>query len=238
MEQNKTGKYLKYAIGEIVLVMIGILLALQVNNWNSNRIEQETITNYYERIVIELDEEIVKANLRKKDIDTLIVMNRRALNILNSKNIDSLNTLKTLLGATATNWTEQYSFPITNEFINQDYLAKIKNDSLKMTFKIFSGFLEYVEQINEVNNVQYQNTIEPFFIKNINYSQTALKKYRNDLIQGGPKTDLELLFDNLEIWNIITFKLELLNIESEVSYSAIYIFESHKSMIKNELNKK
>jgi len=46
MENNKTGKpawpvgrYLKYAIGEIILVMIGILLALQVNNWNQNRIE-------------------------------------------------------------------------------------------------------------------------------------------------------------------------------------------------------
>jgi hypothetical protein len=37
MVQNKTGKYFKYAIGEIVLVMIGILLALQVNNWNQQR---------------------------------------------------------------------------------------------------------------------------------------------------------------------------------------------------------
>ena len=38
MEKNKTGKYLKYAIGEIILVMIGILLALQVNNWNEDRL--------------------------------------------------------------------------------------------------------------------------------------------------------------------------------------------------------
>lgn len=38
--ENKTSKYFKYAIGEIILVMIGILLALQVNNWNQNRIEQ------------------------------------------------------------------------------------------------------------------------------------------------------------------------------------------------------
>ena len=36
MGENKTGKYLKYAIGEIVLVMIGILLALQINNWNED----------------------------------------------------------------------------------------------------------------------------------------------------------------------------------------------------------
>ena len=38
--ENKTGKYFKYAIGEIVLVVIGILIALQINNWNQGRIEQ------------------------------------------------------------------------------------------------------------------------------------------------------------------------------------------------------
>jgi len=37
MEKNKTGKYLKYAIGEIILVVFGILIALQINNWNENR---------------------------------------------------------------------------------------------------------------------------------------------------------------------------------------------------------
>ena len=39
MSENKTSKYFKYAIGEIILVMIGILLALQVNNWNNQRLE-------------------------------------------------------------------------------------------------------------------------------------------------------------------------------------------------------
>ena len=37
MEKNKTGKYFKYAIGEIVLVVIGILIALSINNWNEER---------------------------------------------------------------------------------------------------------------------------------------------------------------------------------------------------------
>ena len=35
--ENKTGKYLKYAIGEILLVVIGILIALQINNWNTKK---------------------------------------------------------------------------------------------------------------------------------------------------------------------------------------------------------
>ena len=43
--ENKTGKYLKYAIGEIVLVVIGILIALQVNNWNENRKTEIKIKN-------------------------------------------------------------------------------------------------------------------------------------------------------------------------------------------------
>ena len=36
-DQNKFIQYSRYAIGEIILVMIGILLALQVNNWNNNK---------------------------------------------------------------------------------------------------------------------------------------------------------------------------------------------------------
>jgi hypothetical protein len=41
MGNDKTGKYLKYAIGEIILVIIGILIALQINNWNEERIQNE-----------------------------------------------------------------------------------------------------------------------------------------------------------------------------------------------------
>jgi len=39
--ENKTSKYFKYAIGEIVLVVIGILIALQINNWNELRKERK-----------------------------------------------------------------------------------------------------------------------------------------------------------------------------------------------------
>ncbi len=37
LSEGKTGKYLKYAIGEIILIVIGILIALQINNWNEAR---------------------------------------------------------------------------------------------------------------------------------------------------------------------------------------------------------
>ena len=49
LTENKFSKYLLYAIGEIILVMVGILLALQVNNWNENRVlTKKEITNLKE----------------------------------------------------------------------------------------------------------------------------------------------------------------------------------------------
>ncbi len=47
MEKNKTGKYLKYAIGEIILVVIGILIALQINNINNNNKQRRKVEQQY-----------------------------------------------------------------------------------------------------------------------------------------------------------------------------------------------
>ncbi len=238
LSENKFSKYRIYAIGEIVLVVIGILLALSINNWNSKRIQNNNINNYYERIIIELNQEIISAKSQQKQNIQLANYNKRALRILNSKNLDSLDVLKGLLGATATNWISEYSFPITNEFLNQNYLSSIENDSLKSDFKFFTQILKRVEGVNNYNNVQYQNSIEPFFTQNINYSEVALKNYRKNLIIGGPKTDFRVLFENLEIWNILTFKLESLEIEINLFEQTIKTFESLKLKIEFELKEK
>ncbi|SKB88672.1 DUF6090 family protein, partial [Maribacter arcticus] len=49
LTENKFSKYLLYAIGEIVLVMVGILLALQVNNWNELRKKEEAEIQLYHK---------------------------------------------------------------------------------------------------------------------------------------------------------------------------------------------
>jgi hypothetical protein len=50
--ENKTRKYLTYAVGEIVLVVIGILIALQINNWNEQR-KTNAITHLYYNQLLE-----------------------------------------------------------------------------------------------------------------------------------------------------------------------------------------
>ena len=56
--ENQMGKYFKYAIGEIILVMIGILLALQVNDWNTKRLLQSKEQVYLKQIRISLNNDL------------------------------------------------------------------------------------------------------------------------------------------------------------------------------------
>ena len=58
MEKKKTVQYFKYAIGEIILVVIGILIALSLNTWNQNRVnkivEQELLNNLLSDVEIDI----------------------------------------------------------------------------------------------------------------------------------------------------------------------------------------
>jgi hypothetical protein len=47
LSQNKVTRYLVYALGEIILVVIGILIALQVNNWNEGRKQRQVELKYF-----------------------------------------------------------------------------------------------------------------------------------------------------------------------------------------------
>ncbi len=57
MEKNKTGQYLKYALGEIALVVIGILIALQINNLNTKRIEKREEISSYKNIKRQINDD-------------------------------------------------------------------------------------------------------------------------------------------------------------------------------------
>lgn len=77
MEKNETGKYLKYAIGEIILVVIGILIALSINNWNDERKE----TNSKKNIIVSLISDL------EKDIESFkknAIRNTKAIDYCNS----------------------------------------------------------------------------------------------------------------------------------------------------------
>ena len=60
--EGKNGKYFKYAIGEIILVVIGILIALQINNWNEQQKENKLEQEYYCRLLEDAQQDFEQVN--------------------------------------------------------------------------------------------------------------------------------------------------------------------------------
>jgi hypothetical protein len=58
LTENKFGKYLTYAIGEIILVVIGILIALSINNWNENKKSENQLNNIYNEVETNLKSDL------------------------------------------------------------------------------------------------------------------------------------------------------------------------------------
>jgi len=69
---KKTRRYLGYAIGELVLVVFGILIALQINNWNEERIEQRQIADYAHALIKDLERDLAMIEVIRAEIDVLI----------------------------------------------------------------------------------------------------------------------------------------------------------------------
>jgi hypothetical protein len=88
---NRFLKYSKYAMGEIVLVVIGILIALQVNNWNQDRIAKKEAEIFLDRLNQDLLSERLVLNERIKYYGKVRQHAKKVVNIL-SKNPDSLDS--------------------------------------------------------------------------------------------------------------------------------------------------
>jgi uncharacterized membrane protein YidH (DUF202 family) len=72
LSERTTHKYLSYAIGELILVVFGILIALQINNWNEERLEQRQIREYAHALIKDLERDLAMVEIITIDINLLI----------------------------------------------------------------------------------------------------------------------------------------------------------------------
>ncbi|WP_120199540.1 DUF6090 family protein [Ichthyenterobacterium magnum] len=93
IKENKVSKYMLYAIGEIILVVIGILIALQINNWNERKKERAKEQAFLKEINLDF-----KSN--KAQLDSIISFNKinfhastRLLKIIGTFNLKTLREM-------------------------------------------------------------------------------------------------------------------------------------------------
>ena len=165
LEENKTGRYIKYAIGEIFLVMIGILLALQVNNWNNNRelkMEElkvlKSLHKEFSENSLRFDVIYRKQQYRKKSIETLMSINYNEL---------SLDSLRNIVRGASAQWTFDPFQGIYNSVINSGKIELISNDSLKRKIASFQDLLiDYKEEEIGTRDIT-TNNLYPYVMDNL-----------------------------------------------------------------------
>lgn len=87
LTENKFSKYLVYAVGEIILVVIGILIALSINTWNENRKLEKAKTEYYKQLVDELNLDLKESDPHLKRIEKSISGYNAYLTIFETPNM-------------------------------------------------------------------------------------------------------------------------------------------------------
>ncbi|MFC4720937.1 DUF6090 family protein [Geojedonia litorea] len=220
--ENKTGKYLKYAIGEIVLVVIGILIALQVNTWNENRKINEQELQLLESLqkeftynINELDRSINKAQIIQKRCETILKNTGNHEMKLSKIESDSL-----------INWgltniiTYDPSNGILSDIINSGKIQIIKNEKLKNYLSNWNGILNDVKEdeiwaVNERNNIIY-----PFLYKNSNYTSTTQSSRENNTIISGFDTDYKAVYKLIEFENLVNSQ-RIWNRKNERNYESL-----------------
>jgi hypothetical protein len=132
MEKNKTGKYIKYAIGEIILVVIGILIALGVNNWNQEKRNQRIGDDLLVRIHRDLVKDTIEFKNVIKHNDTLR-KDLKELLIGLYDGIDNMNEVKNI-SKTWDQMLDQAFSPNDNTYqsmLSSGTLGLIQNTELK-----------------------------------------------------------------------------------------------------------
>jgi hypothetical protein len=158
--ENKTGKYFKYAIGEIVLVVIGILIALSINNWNevrkNNTKEQQILTQLKDEYTTNLLQLEQKITNRKKIIEAannILQYIDESLNI----NSDSLNSqLNIMIGAPTFK-------PIENNLINSGDIILIRNKKLNQLLTTWPSNVDAVQEIERIWHAKMWESVIPIF---------------------------------------------------------------------------
>ena len=183
LNEKKIRNYFLYAIGEIVLVVLGILIAVAINNWNiqnNNRNQEINILNQllieYDENLKEIDGKIAMRNLIIQSVEKLIYY---ADNKINDNMLDSISFH---LNRTKFDPTFDPSNGVTNEILSSGKLYILENKNLKSQLTSWSGVVaELSEQEQLTAKIVYEKYI-PYLTENFDVRSTMNQQIDKQMI--------------------------------------------------------
>ncbi|MDY8134277.1 DUF6090 family protein [Aquimarina sp. 2201CG5-10] len=143
LTENKFSKYLIYVIGEVILIVIGILIALKINNWNEQGKKNEEEKALLSGLIQNIDQDIISLKTLRKEDSLYLIANKT---LLSAFKIDSIRKNKTFLKLNIIQGAFSSSFNPTQTIFNE----------MK-----FSGKIGYISTDSIRNKIQkyYDNSI-------------------------------------------------------------------------------
>ncbi len=172
VESGKIRNYSLYAIGEIVLVVIGILIALQINNWNENKKENATARGYlialkgeFQANIKELDRAIESANAVFTNANRFFLSPERNLPLTDKEAGIAMSKAADLVQFAA-------QMGVINDIVNSGKTALLRNDTLRNFISSWEGLLKRI-QLAEQDLLNGQDWLSEFMIENGNLHKGA-----------------------------------------------------------------
>ena len=197
---NKTSKYFKYAVGEIILVVIGILIALQINTWNEQNKEQKIIKSYLKNLVVDLNEDIKMTESLKTIIKYKVLYIDNIATFFRNKEIHELDNLEVFY-----NTYDQYGYrPFTwykstiDEIKSSGSLKLIKNDSLRKHINEYYALTDHLDQ-DFINDSEGAASLRSSLYNIVNTNYPNRKDLIDTLFLSFRKSD-KSIFTNSKVY--------------------------------------
>ena len=229
-DDNKPLKYFRYAIGEILLVVIGILIALQINNWNNDRVNRQLERQYLSSLILDFKFEsnayqTTILNRFQSKVDVLKLAKKYAYgNYVVKDTLDFLE--KVGLGGVFSIGANFDNGSTYQELIGTSNFKLIKNDSIKSAiidyYTIRMDVSQYANNLR-TDYARYTNSLKPYTIGDKNYVdpldiKRMLKRLKSDKFIDLINQELAFAYlfkRRVEFLNQIALKLEQ-DIEKEL----------------------
>ena len=191
LTENKFSKYLIYAIGEIILVVIGILIALQLNDWNDHQKQLKLEKEYYCRLLddVKLDKEQIQ-NLTQLAKERLVASNQSVRLLLNdsTKKIE-IGTQISLSGKAI------YSDFEPNNSAYEDIKsgANLNIISDKSIIKALNHYFNRVEELKSIIMINGKHAVDIAFAHNDYFANGSVQaSVRDGRFKNGLDEDLKV----------------------------------------------
>jgi len=251
-DDNKPAKYLRYAIGEVILVVIGILIAISINNWNSLRVdrgeEQLILQQLKTEFVQNKNQLLIKIKKRKDVINSCFEILNIIDNPLQEKNEEHIDSL---FASILPNFTFDPNRGVINQLLNGGKLNLIKNDSLRQQLSNWSSVFNQTNEEEVIYTKFNLEELRPLLYKNYSFRNIMVKAGSNGgindiLIKKGGKNsfiigrsklqlDANKLFTSTEYEGKISSTINWLSVSNIQAQGFIEYSENILKMIEGEL---